>query len=215
MRINLQNKKFERLTVKSFFHRDSANKAHWICKCECGKETIVQGYNLTSGHTKSCGCAHTDMLIERNSIHGKSKRAKWHPLYTKWAGILRRCTNQNERAYKNYGGRGIKCLWKDFDSFYEDMVKSFDFHVKEYGLKNTTLDRIDNNGHYCKENCRWATWREQRNNTRNTTYLEYRGENKAISVLADEIGISYRTLRSRLDSGWSTEKALTTPVKSK
>lgn len=89
-------------------------------------------------------------------------------LYRTYGGMIQRCTNTNDLGYKYWGGRGIKCLWKTYDDFREDMEESFLEHNKKHGGRFTTLDRIDNDGHYCKENCRWATPKEQRVNQRKT-----------------------------------------------
>jgi orotate phosphoribosyltransferase-like protein len=112
-----------------------------------------------------------------------------------------RCSKETNISYKYYGGRGIKCFWTSFEEFYKDMNRSY-----RDGL---TIDRIDNNGHYCKENCRWVSLSQQALNRRTARFLTYKGKTKNLKTWADEIGISWSTLGARLDDGWTVEKALT------
>lgn len=133
--------------------------------------------------------------------------------YNKYGRMKNRCRNPNHKAYDRYGGRGIKCHWDEYLDFKEDMYESYKKHVEEYGVEETTLDRIDNDGDYCKENCRWATNKQQSNNCRDNVKLEFRGEKKNVSQWAEETGLNYTTIYYRVfNAGWSVEKALTTPV---
>lgn len=126
-------------------------------------------------------------------------------LYKIWCGMKYRCYNANYDGYNNYGGRGIIVCqeWiNDFGNFYEWAIKN--------GYKDTlTIERIDVNGNYCPENCKWATMKEQENNKRNNTVLEYNGEKRTVSEWADKLQVSKETLYSRLKSGWSVERVLT------
>ena len=124
--------------------------------------------------------------------------------------IKHRCNNPNVLTYSYYGGRGIKCLWKSFEEFRDDMYESYQTHVKKFGRKQTTIERINNNGHYYKENCRWATHKEQGRNTRFNNLLTFNGQTKCLSEWAEESNITVQTLWQRLRLGWSIEKALTT-----
>jgi hypothetical protein len=123
-------------------------------------------------------------------IHNKSKTR----FYKIFKGIKARC---NDKINLKYGGRGIKCLWKSFGKFYEDMFKSYDEHCKIWGEKQTSIDRIDNNGNYCKENCRWATQKEQSNNTRKTIYIKYRNNIYTIYELSKKLNLTYYTIYFR------------------
>ena len=126
--------------------------------------------------------------------------------------MINRCTCECWRDYKNYGGRGITVCpeWKEsFESFR-------DWALANGYQDNLTLDRIEVNGNYEPSNCRWATVKQQANNTRSSRYLEFNGEVKTVKEWADELGLNYRTLYSRITTkGWSIEKALTTPPFSK
>ncbi len=128
-----------------------------------------------------------------------------------WHEIQRRCTNENAKIYRNYGGRGIKCLWNSYKEFKHDMHESYLFHVKEHGVKNTTIDRVDNDGHYHKANCRWATHKQQANNRRSTIKIKYKGEEKTILDWSKEIGITQEALYCRYKRKWALEEMMTQP----
>lgn len=134
-------------------------------------------------------------------------------LYTIYYSIKNRTENKyNIYSYKNYGKRGIKCLWKNFEEFYNDMYKSYCLHIEKFGHKQTSIDRIDNNGNYCKENCRWATYKEQANNRRNSIFLKFKEKNLTVKDWAKKLSIPESTIRGRIAYHWDTEKILTTPV---
>ena len=144
------------------------------------------------------------MLYMATNRRGKKVKI---PGYGAWADMLQRCNNPKLKNYSLYGGRGIGVCerWRSFDNFHEDMGD------KPTGL---TLDRIDSNGNYCPENCRWATCREQSLNTRRNHYLDYNGMRMTVTEWAIEKGIKPVTLFSRLFAyGWSVDNALTKPVK--
>jgi len=127
------------------------------------------------------------------------------PTYTTWASMKQRCSNPKAPDYSRYGGRNITYdpSWELFENFLEDMG------IRPEG---TTLDRKDNNGPYCKDNCRWSTTKEQTRNRRDTNLLEFNGKQQCLSDWAAELNIPRSTLTNRIHRGWDTERALTTPI---
>ena len=189
--IDLTGKKFNRLTVLKRVENNNCGKVCWFCKCDCGNETIVESQNLRTGHTKSCGCIHTEQISKMGKVYGKLnggkngkkqigipkiKNRKYKDIpYNKtfkrirniYHSMIRRCYDKNSTKYKYWGGRGIIVCddWKkDFISFYNWAINNgFDVEKPWY---NCTIDRINNNGNYEPNNCRFATAKQQRNNQR-------------------------------------------------
>ena len=147
-----------------------------------------------------------ETIGERSRTHGMTGTRFNHC----YKGLSQRCTNKNLPCYKRYGGRGIKNLWNSFEEFRDDMYESYIKHVEEFGEKETTLDRIDVNGDYCKENCRWTTYKEQANNTRQNRKITFNGKTQNTAQWADEIGIPPQMIWDRLRKGWPLENVLST-----
>ena len=201
---NLVGDTFSELTVLREDPIKQGKKRRWICQCSCGNTTSVATNDLTSGHTRSCGCAKGKLISSGVTTHG----LRDHPLYGRWSAMKNRCYNPNDDYYHNYGGRGIKVCnrWRNsIDNFLEDM-----------GMppEGYTLDRKDNNKDYSPENCRWATNKEQGRNKSDTVWLEYGGRRVTRIDLAEEHGVDPNRLRQRLEKGWDLELALTPPFKS-
>ena len=192
---DLTGKKFGEWEVVGWAEKKYTEQ-FWLCKCSCGKEKVVRGASLKTGTSKSCGCKGHDWC-RTHGMEGTS-------IYNTWAGMLQRCNNKNYHQFHHYGGRGITVCdeWRKFETFYADMGGR---------PEGRSLDRIDNDGNYCKDNCRWATKKEQIRNRRTSTFLTYKGQTLSVSGWAEELGIKRKCLERRIRDGWPTEKALTTP----
>jgi len=202
--IDMAGKTFGRLTV---FERveNQGRDAMWRCLCECGLETIVRGSHLRGGRTASCGCLMRERISESNSTHGQSC-AK---LYSVLMGMRRRCSDPNQAAYKDYGGRGIFVCdeWKTDAKAFLDWA-----HTNGY-REDLTIDRIDNDGNYSPENCRFVDRPTQCNNRRSNRWLEYRGTLYTLAQLARLSGLRAGTIYARLHrQGMTAEEAVETPL---
>lgn len=177
--------------------KSGGTERYYKCVCECGNETVVGISNLRCGMTKSCGC----LQLKKATSHAGS----YTPEYRVWIAIKSRCFNRSTAGYKNYGGRGIKVCdrWKDsFENFHADMGD------RPEGM---TLERIDNDGDYCPENCRWATRKEQANNRRTNKTYTYKGKTLNMKQWAEHLGVSYDLIKNRLKRGWGVKRAFETP----
>lgn len=191
---------YGRLTI--LFEVDKRNnRRQFRCRCTCGNEGIFRFTSLRFGHVKSCGCLKDEKSKTTHITHGK-----WHSRpYKIWHSMKQRCLNPNNAAYKYYGARRISICseWITFEGFYSWVLTSgYADHL--------TIDRIDVNGNYEPQNCRWATRGDQNRNTRRSKILVLSGTSMCQKDWAKKLGISNTTLQKRLKK-WGLEKALTTP----
>lgn len=186
--------KFGRLTViERAPNKPGVTCAQWRCVCECGKEKITQGIYLRKNLVRSCGCLYDETRLtagQKNRRHGESNGKT--PEHRCWSGMNSRCNNPNHPDYANYGGRGIKVCerWRVYENFRDDMGRKPD--------PTWSLDRIDVNGNYCPENCRWASATEQIRNRTNTAFVEFEGQRMSLPECAEKNGVEYSTLRRRV-----------------
>lgn len=189
-RIEMVGLKFDRLTVKKQAGDDGHGHISWLCKCDCGMEVVKTGNYLRCKHNtaKSCGCLHKERASEANLKHGMSKTLT----YATWVKMKGRCLNNKDKNYQYYGGRGIAVCkrWLKFENFFVDMGE------KPKGL---TIERIQNNLGYFKENCKWATWAEQNRNTRHNRMISFQGKTLCACDWAKELNVVYQTLLARLN----------------
>ena len=185
---------------------------HCICDCENKTEKDIRACHLLAGSIPDCGCMKHERCHTASTTHGMRDTK----IYSIWGALKKRCTDKNTVAYKNYGGRGITydTSWDKFENFYEDMGDSFNEHIKEFGEKDTSIDRVNVDGNYCKENCKWSTVKEQQNNKRTNHYLYYKGKKYTLMELSEEFNILYGTLKSRINKcKWPVDKAVETPIR--
>jgi len=206
--IDLTGQKFNKLTVVEFVRINNKRNAVWRCRCDCGNFVEVAGYCLKNGNTKSCGCLKLEVKNRGKIKHGHLVNGKKSTEYIIRQGFIQRCYDPNNSAYKNYGERGIivcdRWLGKGgFINFIADM-----------GLRPSldhSIDRIDNNGPYSPENCRWATDKQQANNTRKNRVITFNGEVRTKAQWQEYLGLSPGGFSYRLKNWDSLEKIITTP----
>lgn len=195
--IDITEKRFGRLVAKEPVGQDLGGNWLWKCACDCGNQSTVKYTSLSRGKTRSCGCLAKEISSHSAVTHGMSNT----PTYRSWMCMKRRCTDSSNASYANYGGRGIKYSphWAKFENFLADM-----------GIrpKGTTIDRVDTDGDYTPENCRWADVLTQHRNTRANVMITYSGVTQTLAEWADQLGIRRNTLQKRIASGWSIAAAL-------
>ena len=179
-------------------------KAMWFCECDCGEKTIARGERLLNGRSKACN-------INGHRAGGEKPHAwrlKEIEEYRVWCSMRERCRCPSHRNWHNYGGRGIRVCsrWEvSFQTFLADMgPRPSSVH---------SIERIDTNGHYEPDNCRWATTREQNRNKRNNRYVEWRGVRRLLVDVARQNNLDPSVLAGRLKMGWPLDRAIYQPIR--
>jgi hypothetical protein len=193
--IDLTRKTFGRLLVLNLWGRTKRGQAIWWCRCVCGNEKPILGYSLSNGDSQSCGCLHKEKMTK----HGQHKKGERTSEYTVWDAMMQRCANSKHKSWKRYGGRGIKVCdrWHDFQNFYIDM-----------GPRPSSkywIERRDNDGDYCPENCYWATTHDQSRNRCSNSWLTAFEETKIVSDWNKELEIGHSTIQYHLERGKTME----------
>ena len=204
--MDLLGQRFGRLTAIA---KVEGKTSTWVFECDCGNIVILKTSRILGGQ-KSCGCLRKEVAIEwakSHTTHGDSKTK----LYRKYRSMINRCYSASNHNYKRYGGRGIKVCDEWLNSFeaFKEWAYSTGYDPSLDGKKEQSIDRIDNDGNYCPENCRWATAREQQKNRECTTLYPYNDQMYSASEFADIFGITEKTfVYNRLKRGQTLEYIL-------
>lgn len=195
--------KYNNLTI--LYEDDNRWKERYIfCKCNCWNIKSIRLNSVLSWRTKTCWCLQKEkskiILSRYNDLNKSKARKHWlsnSRMYHIYQGIKQRCNNIKNKKYDNYWWRWIKCLWNTFEDFKSDMYESYLNHCKEFWEKQTTIDRIDSNWNYCKDNCRWADYLIQWRNKRKSLFVEYNWEIIHLKELCNNLSVNYDLVKSR------------------
>lgn len=209
-RIDLTGKRFGKLTVLEFAYTEQkSRKSFWKCRCDCGNVKVICASNLKSGNTSSCGCGEIvnrerrmNAFYDEHFRHGKS----YSRIHKIWAHMKERCSNPKSKDYPLYGGRGISVCeeWSGPDGF-----NAFLEWAMTHGYSDElSIDRINPDGNYEPENCRWATPTKQANNRRTNRLVTIDGETKTLAEWCKQYGKNYSSVYWRIESGMTPEEAL-------
>jgi hypothetical protein len=202
---DLTGQRFGRITVIAFNHKDDRGETYWLCKCDCGKETVVKRYSLISGHTKSCGCYGLETVKYHMYKHGGYKTK----LYAVWNRMKDRCSKSSGSDYLYYRSKGIAVC----DEWKSDFLK-----FKEWALNNgykegLSIDRIDGDKGYSPNNCRWATCITQNNNQHGNAIIEIDSVKNTIANWCREFGLRYGLVMRRRRCGWDERDLFCLPMR--
>lgn len=208
--------KYGRLTVIAYERvkrKTGKTEIRWIVRCECGTLKSVRPYKLIIGNTLSCGCHKREATIEHNKVaktkHGARKSGSSSRLYNIWHGMKQRCYCDTCKDYANYGARGISIC----DEWLNDYSAFRDWSLAHGYADDLSIDRIDYNGSYSPDNCRWENSVTQCRNRRNNRRIFYKGKERTIAEISSMCGINYDALHMRIKNGWSIEDATAIPLR--
>jgi hypothetical protein len=202
--VDLTGKRFGKLVAMEHCYDKERRITLWKCKCDCGNTVAVRASQLVHGRSKSCGCLRAESNLEHKTTHGRSGTS----LYAVWNGMKGRCYNPNNHNYARYGARGI-CVCDEWKASFEEFYMWAMNNGYEDGM---SIDRIDNNGNYCPDNCRWADIKTQNNNRRISLMYTYNGKTQNLSSWCEELGLPYlRTWQRIVQYGYSFEEAILLP----
>lgn len=193
---DLIGQKFGRWTVLKY-----NGKSRWLCKCDCGTLSVVRASELKNGNSKSCGCLHKEIVADickQRRIYKK----EYKRLRQIFENMKQRCYDKNSKNFKNYGAKGVKIS----DIWLKNPVTFCEWAINNGYTNKLTIDRIDVDGNYEPNNCRWASQKIQQNNRTNNHYITYNNETHTMSEWSDILKINYNTLKSRIKYGWSLER---------
>ena len=180
-----------------------SRSSHWVFQCDCGSPQKETWHGpVRKGTVQSCGCLWRETVPGSNTTHGMTNTR----IYRLWSMMHDRCRNPRNKRYESYGARGIAVCerWASFETFYADMGDR---------PEGKTLNRIDNDGPYAPWNCEWGTDKEQARNKRDNKLLTFQGKTQPLAAWAEELGLNYNTLNTRVQRGWSDERVLGTPIR--
>lgn len=194
---NLVGKRFNKLVVIKRVENSTKGLARWLCQCDCGNLTIVATSPLKNSHIKSCGCLQKEKAGKNLIKHGLTKNKDFYRLMHIRKGMKIRCYSIKSDDYKNYGGRGIKICdeWLNEEN---GMINFYNWAINNGYKDNLSIDRINVNGNYEPNNCRWITNKEQCNNKRNNHYITYNGETRTMMEWCELFNLKYNTVRYRI-----------------
>lgn len=202
---DISGQRFKRLLVLNQAGTDKEGKAVWNCICDCGKPVVVMGRYLRRGLTTSCGCLGRENCLKSRTTHGFTAGdfSRNRPReYQTWCGMTERCENPKSKAFKSYGGRGIKICerWRNsFENFFSDMGPC---------PEKFSIDRINNDGNYEPKNCRWASVHQQTRNRRSTINVTLFGKTQCLTDWANELGVGVIIINYKRRKGMTPTEAV-------